>query len=103
RLAKPVLQTEVLTTAKQTVHRLLTIDDEGWQEKTAEMRATPEAGGVSDGETFNGNDREAAKTTVSGGPHRSYGSLAVLAARLPASDDFMREEHDPPISTNRNS
>jgi hypothetical protein len=102
-LAKPVLQTDVLTSSRNTVHRLLTIDDEGWQESAGEPQPAAEAGAVTGGETFNGNDREAAKTSVSGGPLRSYAGLADLIARLPASDDQMRKDHVPPISTNRQS
>jgi hypothetical protein len=102
RLTKPVVQSDVLTTSKQTVHRLVTIDDVGWQEKPGEIQPVPEAGAVI-GETFNGNDREAAKTSVSGGLLQSNASLSELVARLPATDDFMRHKHVPPISKERKS
>jgi hypothetical protein len=99
---KPVLETETIVSPVGRSHRLLTIDDLGWQEPTraAELRPEIEAGTA--GETFNGNDREAAKTSTGSGPVEPFDDLAALVTTLPA-DNFMRERHNPVLTKDRMS
>jgi hypothetical protein len=97
---KTILQTEVLSLPNGKSHRLLTIDDLGWQEPVVERQ--PEALAGTPGEVFNGNDREAAKTSLASGNPNPFANLASLVASLPA-DNSMRISHTPPISTARTS
>jgi hypothetical protein len=86
-------------------HRLLTIDDLGWQEPVKARGPQPEdlAGtpGTA-GEVFNGNDREAAKTDIASAAAEQFDDLTGVVATLP-TDEFMRNEHQPPISKDSSS
>src|SRR5207244_4186659 len=109
--AKPVLETEVIQVPSGRMHRLHTIDDVGWQEprgdQPPEAPAAPSAPAApaapaAAGETFAGTDREAAKTSIATAPVQAFPDLDAVLATLP-EDDFMRNDHTPPISKNRNS
>ena len=95
-----VLATEAVQYPSGRIHRFHTIDDVGWQEPLTEKAESAEVLTAAAGEIFNGNDREAAKTSVSTATTTAFPDLAGLVATLPA-DDFMRQDHVPPISKAR--
>jgi hypothetical protein len=105
--SKAVLATETITTPRGRMHRLHTIDDVGWQEPKRErtVRRAPTAArarAAADEDIFDGNDREAAKTSTSSAMTVTYADLATLIGTLP-DDDFMRNQHMPRISKDQNS
>jgi hypothetical protein len=100
-LHMPPLATETLRHPSGRTHQLHTIDHTGWQEPMRAPLAAPLARPAAD-DTFNGSDREAAKTSVSMALTEPFADLAAVVATLP-DDGFMRDDHVPPISKDQDS
>ena len=93
-----VIRTNTLTSAKGKTYRVLvTAEQDRFFETEREAHPPATAARMAmSGDDFAGNDRKAAKTSISSGPAIIFTNLADLLASLPPDDNMLN--HTPQIS-----
>ncbi len=86
---------EALQKRTMRLDRAMPLTDRAEESPTERILRSNRVGSTSQ-DDYEGNDRAAAKTTVSNANTEEFGSLRDLLASLP-SDKSMREDHEPPL------